>query len=504
MNKFGGKIIQLLVVLILYFMIYSCRTDLVPKFDYSYLIDKTAINKDEVAIIVDHYNKSKRYEEISAYDFILKNLPNQYLIRFKLTRGNTEVVLDQNINYETLIELQKKGFVLDLQDTIKDLDYLLSDAIINHINNFVINWDAKKFTYNLSFDDYMRASLPYRVNNEALSSCFSRLNIRYPINKLIRQKAYKDTISAFDKKIEQILNYYTKNLNGVNHLNTIEDDQVLSKQGQISDFEDYHIFRLNMLRYQGIPSFSQFIPHRRKLFNRPYTLKLMKEGYVFDSLYYSSAVKVYISSFEKREWRNPFDELLELGIAKKDIPLSLYIPKMKDVTKLVTQARDIDISTSHMHGQLSPDSIIYLCTFSLGEWVPVEYGLIKEGQVSFKNVGTEVLYIMGSFSGGNLDIISKPFFIEPLGEVHFLSIYDSLMESRVSLSASNGKVLSSAVDYVLYKWEGDKWQFVLHIDNQNPTTQLLSSSLYIICPLQEGDFKQHRPFTLENNEIIWW
>ncbi|GHE34166.1 hypothetical protein [Sphingobacterium griseoflavum] len=503
MNRFGGKIIRQLFFTSL-LILTSCESGDTKRVDFTYLLEMTPINKEEIRKIIASYEATIRKEKIMAYRYILSALPDQYRIDYKLIKEDRVIEIDSRVTIDSILALQNEGFVINLRDTVNDINMIKSDDLIRHIDNFISNWDAKRFTSDLSFESYMAVALPYRVNNEPLSACFSKLSIRYPVDKLIRQKAYNDTLEAFGKKVSNIVDCYAKNLYGVNQLNNMDADKVLSHDEKITDYEDYHIHRIQMLRHLGIPAFVQFTPHMQNSSVRPYTVKLVKEGLNIDSLHYAGASKVFISCFEKVSWRNPYDELVRLGIDLKNIPLSLYIPKMADVTSRVAKTGQLHMNIDETLLHMTADSVVYLCAYTLGRWLPVDFGIVYQGDLKFQDIGADVLYIMASFSEGKLIISSYPFTFENSGAIRFLRGNNQNKEPVSVSMESRGGELQSEVEYTLYQWNIDGWYSVKNIKKGENATELSEGAVYMIRRAADKNGKNCRPFTIADGKQVWW
>lgn len=500
MNKFGGNI--LLIFFLLVFLASSCERALVVKKDYKFLLEKTKVNKTELNNIINSYNQTEDDEKALALEFLLDHIADQYWIDYKMVKGDSSIALTSSISIDSMLILQTKGFLIDLRDTIKDIDFIKSIDLENHIDHFLSNWRSKRFTSDLPFSDYMKLVLPYRINNEPLSACFSKMNVRYPIDKLIRQKAFKDTIDAYAKKVTGIVDDHSKNLYGVNHLNVVDDKEILSAENHIKDYEDYHIYRSNMLKYQGIPVFTQFTAHTRNLSARPYTTKYVNQGFCLDSLSYKNVAKVYVSSFSKSDWHNPFNELITLGIALEDIPLSLNIPKMKDVTRRVTKVGNVKENFLFPNHKIGAGGIIYLCAYTSGAWTPIDYSVFRSGQMDFNDIGLNALYILATYSNGNLLFVSDPFVLLDSGINHFKPIAEK--RSFKILKESNSKELQSELEYLLFQWTENGWRQDKKVNSSFNSVDLSEGIIYSLRKVDDKNGKNSRPFSIKGEEQIWW
>jgi len=126
---------KIIIANILLFFVSSCMESKFQDFDF--LIEKTDSNKEEVAQIIANYRNSASKEEREAYEYILDHIEDQYYINFKLEKGGDTILLDDKIRIDSIISLQNKGFSINLQDTVHDLDQISSEDLHRHVQQFV-------------------------------------------------------------------------------------------------------------------------------------------------------------------------------------------------------------------------------------------------------------------------------------------------------------------------------------------------------------------------------
>jgi len=486
-------------------LILSCSK---PKFqDFGHLVDQTASNKKEIGQIITNYRNSASREEREAYAYILGHIEDQYHINFKLEKDGRTVSLDGKIGMDSIISLQNQGFVVNLRDTVRDLDLLASADLQAHIRRFVSGWNSPQPGIRLSFPTYLSYALPYRTNNEHPEVNFT-INGRYSVLDLVRKNATKDTIERIRRKVSTIAEQYSKKMDGVNFMNTFDPKALLPrKEGSLlSDYEDRFVFEIGMLRQTGIPAAGLFCPHRRHGANRPYSVQVVKNGHEIDSLTFENIAKLYVSRFGAEDWDNPFDKLLALGVEKESIPLSLYVPKMEDVTDRVTATGEIQYEIPEKTAPPMPKPVVYLCTYSLGQWLPIDFSPVHDGKARFSKIGTGVLYLICSYSEGKLIPISHPITLD--GPTKQIEIMGSNAPFEATLTQEgNNRPLQKNKAYSLYVWNKETgWAHLGDFatgEEQIHKTNLPEGMLYLV-KTKESSFFAPRPFTLIGNEQVWW
>jgi len=485
--------------------LFSCTK---PKSrDFGHLVDRTASNKEAIRQIIANYRNTSGREEKEAYAYILDNIGDQYHINFKLEKDGRTVLLNGKIGMDSLISLQNDGFALNCQDTVHDIDRISPEDLHRHVQQFVSHWNNPQHRIKRAFPTHLKYALPYRTNNEPIETVF-KMNLRYSVPDLIRKNAARDTIERIRKKVSAIAAQYSGKLDGVNLLNTVGPNDLLLRKagGLLSDYEDRFVLEAGMLRQTGVPVATLFCPHRRYAANRPYSIHIVKDEHWIDSLTFDSIAKLYVSSFEAKDWDNPFDRLLSLGVERENIPLSLYIPKMQDVTDRATATGEIEYPVNGQTMGSMAKPILYLCTYSLGQWLPIDFSLVKDNKALFSKIGTNVLYLICTYAGGRLIPVSGPITLDGPRKQIEITGNETIIEVTLAQEGNN-KPLQKNKAYSLYVWRKETgWTHLRDFttgEERFYRTNMPEGMLYLVKG-RESSFFAPRPFTLVENGQVWW
>jgi len=487
-------------VVLLFFLACTGRKER----DFGFLIDQTASNKEEVRKMVTNYLRASSEEEKAAYAYILTHLQDQYRIHFQLEKAGKTTPLDGNIGMDSVLSLQSEGFSIDLRDTLRDLDILTAVEVQKHVKRFVDGWNSPWHGNRLPFPIHLRHALPYRTNNEPPEVVF-RANDRYSLPDLIRQNAAKDTVERIRGKVATIAKRYSGKLHGVNFLNTSDPKKLLARDENalFTDHEDRSVFEAGLLRPAGLPAVAVFCPHRRHGANLSYAVHVLQDEQGIDNLKVESAAKVYVSSFEASDWDNPFDRLLALGVEKDRIPLSLYVPKMKDITERATATGEIRYSISSQTTRSMNKPVAYLCTYSLGKWLPIDFSIVSEGMARFSNIGTNVLYIICTYAEGRLQPVSCPIVLDEGKGQYEITGRGIYATATTLVRESYNKLLRENKVYGLYVWTREaEWVHLRNFTAGDITD--VPKDMLCLVKTKEDSFFGSRPFTLIGNEQVWW
>lgn len=186
-------------------------------------------------------------------------------------------------------------------------------------------------------------------------------------------------------------------------------------------------FTVALSRYIGIPAAIDFTPnygnHARGhswsvLINPDGTSTLFHSGFApGDSVYF---VRNYI---RPKIYRHRFSinrQIVSDLKGEEEIPKLFRNPTFTDVTDEYEETTDII--------RLMPEgidaNIAYICVFDNKEWVPVDYGVIKDKKVVFKSMGRNVTYITGTYKDGKIIPFGNPFTVGKNGTVRDIRIDD--------------------------------------------------------------------------------
>ena len=96
----------------------------------------------------------------------------------------------------------------------------------------------------------------------------------------------------------------------------------------------------------------------------------------------------------------------------------------------------------------------YICVFNNTEWVPVDYGKINNGKVSFTKMGKDIAYVTAVYLNGVLQPFGDPIIIKDNGEVQDLSI----KSENTTLTLYRKYPFLGKDDFFNYRMIGGKFQ----------------------------------------------
>lgn len=88
-------------------------------------------------------------------------------------------------------------------------------------------------------------------------------------------------------------------------------------------------------------------------------------------------------------------------------------PHMVDVTAdYSSYAKDINVPLEWIYGGEKKGEVYYLCLSRRREWTPVDWSIIRDGKLTFKDVEGRVVFCLATYDENGLKVVSDPFLME--------------------------------------------------------------------------------------------
>ena len=191
-----------------------------------------------------------------------------------------------------------------------------------------------------------------------------------------------------------------------------------ARTGNCRDEASYTVF---LCRSLGIPATVDFTPHwGNRSWGHHWSVLLKPDG---------TSVPFYMGSEpgDTAQFFHPYVKTkvfrrcfqLNRQIAndmkgEKSIPQLFRAPDWNDVTEEYCPTTNV---TRNVPEKYKNNKIAYICIFDNNDWLPVYYGVVHDGKVTFPNMGRRVMYISAFYESGRLVPFGTPFCIESDGTV---------------------------------------------------------------------------------------
>ena len=184
---------------------------------------------------------------------------------------------------------------------------------------------------------------------------------------------------------------------------------------------DESAFEVAMARSMGIPTAIDFTPHWGNRTNsHAWCVLILPNGK--GTPFYMGCVPgdtahYYHPYLKPKIFRHQFRlnrEMINDFVGEENVYLSFRQPDFIDVTDEYYETTHVEREVPEKYRE---HKVAYICVSDKEGWVPVHYGKIVDGQVTFKSMGRRILYMMAVMDRGLLKTVGDPFYITPEGKV---------------------------------------------------------------------------------------
>ena len=484
-------------------------------------------NKIELVKVLEHYsiNKNDSLKLKAAY-FLIENMKGHSYSKAKLVDSKENIVNFDVLDYQNYKEMvnawdsveTKIGEIHFKRDTIiYDSQIITADFLIKNIDESFEAWQ-KPWARNVNFEDFCEYILPYRGSNEPLEDWRKYFIEEY--------KWLEDSLQDKTNPIEvvNIINsslksWYKFDARMYRHPTDLGLSEMLkTKVGRCEDMTNLAIYAM---RANGVPVMSDYVTHWpttgnnhawNSTFDKNGNTIIFMGGLQNAGEYKlnNKKAKVYRKTYSTNE-----NSLAKIKPEYEKIPAWLRSSHNKDVTREYLDGKDFEIELINE----KPDSIhyAYLCVFNSGSWQATAWGNIENKKAYFKNVGTEIVYMVEYFKNDSLIPANFPFILKKDGKKEFLKPYLAKKIDFTFYSTTKRAIVKTTDEirksnfkeneiYELYYWNNNKWEFVkskkAKKDKPLIFKKLPSEALYWLK--QKNGREDERIFTIEKGQKIIW
>lgn len=190
-----------------------------------------------------------------------------------------------------------------------------------------------------------------------------------------------------------------------------------AKSGKCADETSFSIL---LCRYLGIPAAYDFTPHwGNRSSNHSWSVLVTPEGKStpFYMGNFPGDTAHYFHSYIKPKvfrYRYSLNKQMIRDFASETSAPKLFVnPHYTDVTDEYCETTDVECPVPLEYN----DRVAYICVFDNRNWVPVHYGKVHGGKVTFTSMGRGIVYMSGTLENGTIVPLGNPFLLTSAGEV---------------------------------------------------------------------------------------
>jgi len=414
------KKIRWVFIILLFPLLFSCHK--ISRLDHA--LKLAGENRPELEKVLEHYkNDQLKYK---AAVFLIENMPGHYsyddtaYLNSYYHALDSVVALtnqaDDALKDSLLVQVKDKYSVNRLR-TVSDVKIMKSDFLIDNIDRAFSVWQNGVSVAYLNFDDFCEYILPYKVcetqvleNWRLYFDGFSAETFRkLPYCKLYQNSVWKECEFVNMELKAKINPRLSTDRMRENSQIPIKRMSTLSKIS-VGTCEDHTELAAAVMRAKGIPVAIDFTPqwpfrslgHTWDVFFDVSGKKIVfdgcsappgmphKEDHIF--------AKIYRRTYSVNR------DIEKINFTDRYVPDIFRDVFMKDVTSEYIATVDVDIEASTP----CKSKYAYLAVFDDINWVPVCWGKMSMGKVTFKETGKDVLYLPVSMDGDALTAIADP------------------------------------------------------------------------------------------------
>lgn len=327
-----------------------------------------------------------------------------------------------------------------------DSDTISADFLIENIEQAFQTWQAAPWHKQVSFKQFCKLILPYRTLNEQLTMGW-RQALQQKYAPII--KGVTDIKQAFSLLSDSIIKYIRQ----TNPPCPYSPDVLTIDHLQQANCSQRCILQTAILRSLAIPTTVDMVPgwanystmghtwvslvlnnnetytlyeedKEAKRFNKidasefPVTYRLTsndKYPFKIDSI--KKVSKIYRSTYKVQP--------LPQGI--QEIP-SLNDDHIYDVSAEYGYTNSVSLAVEEKDGKL-----LCLCTFRTGQnWQPVAIGKVRNKNITFNNIGTDIVYIIAYPHDKHIHATTEPFLLHKEGKIKYF-IPDTIQKETITI-----------------------------------------------------------------------
>lgn len=413
--------------------------------------------------LVEHYSNPEDSLKVKATKFLIENMAGHGTVSNTWINSEGEEIRINPNKYNCIEKLRQAmdsmGYYQVVKKKQEDLNTIPAKYLIDNINQAFDCWQTNPLGRSASFEQFCELILPYRVGVEKLEDWRTPIMHRYGslLDSLLKGN---DTLTV-SQIIENIVSRYDYKFDVKAHALNHHQSYSEMMEYKIGTCEDLEQLNVITCRALGIPAAMDFIPmwgskngsHARTMcMDANGTTKVLT-----DYLMYVQPAKVFRRVFSHH---NELFELLDYR--KEDIPPFLRDKRYVDATSDHCKCIDIKMKLDFIP---SYEKCLYIFIFNYGKWHPIYWApVLGNDSIEFKNMGTDVVYRIGTYHNGVSEFLTEPFIPDVKGNTYFFQEPNAFDDTLIvqydwGLPYLGDLWIEENKTYQLYYWNRG-WQYL--------------------------------------------
>lgn len=367
-------------------------------------LDFAGSNRAELEKVLDYYSQDP--EKLEAARFLIRNMPHWYAYEgWQL--DSVKQMLAQDNRPKEVVDKWKRVDYYSLPK-VYDAQVITADYLIENIDLAFKVWKEYPWNKSLSFDDFCEYILPYRIDNEPLSSWRKLYHEYYAsvLDSLYQGDDVVEACQAVGSELKKVWFIYFTDLN-IPHM----DGEFLFHH-PIGYCRESCDITLYAMRSCGIPAATDFFRYSPE-YQHYHSWNALRDTtgrfILFDPKGVPPTRKTVTTDDRKKGkvYRYYFGEQnLPTSVAhakKAQISSFFRNPYIKDVTAEYFGENRVTVPIQRA------DKYIYLGVFSPRGWIPVDVVESNGDEATFHNLEPNIIYQTLVLEGGKQYPAGYPF-----------------------------------------------------------------------------------------------
>ncbi|GAB1858710.1 hypothetical protein MHTCC0001_35500 [Flavobacteriaceae bacterium MHTCC 0001] len=451
MNRFWFGLIILFLLLITPF--YRCKEVKRNNSNYRDVLEFYSRDDSDSLKLKAAYFLIENMKKLISFDTKGSPLYNDFFLGIKNFNNNLSLLneKERNLILRNLLE-EKIDSIWSQAITTNNIDFrevkVIPDTAVVTSNQLIDNielafdvWEAP-WAKDLSFKNFCEFILPYKGFDEPFENWRQEYMENY-LWVIDSMKGSDDRVKACDLINDELNSWfmYTPFFMNKYPIKQSSKQILMSKFGKCSDQVNLALYAM---RSVGIPVTKDFTPlwgnHKT---GHSWNALLLKNGKSVNFQGASNGIgtqifpyklsKVYRSTYaeNKNSLASRVTDLKKIPPYLRD---SYFIDVSGDYTEVFT-SKPVNIEIKYKSS--TNEKYAYLCTFNNEKWEAITWAEIKNNTMFFKNVGTEVVYLLAYYIDGKYIPAQDPFVLEKNGGLRFLSVNEDYHNIKIERKFPN-------------------------------------------------------------------
>jgi len=458
--------------------------------------EKSALNKE---LLLTYYRLPEDSLKRMAVTFLLDNMMDQ---RSDIPGYSRSIITDSSS-----VKLLVPSYKTTPDSLVLNTKFLFSD-----INLAFDLWNKYPWANKTPPEIFLNYLLPYKIYGEEPANWRSFFSKKYKntIRKMLQNIETESLINSTDEiyykfLVDEVGQWFTYNYHPVRYSRYPGLNELMALKS--SDCYGWSYLNVMILRSLGIPSTIDIIP----LWGR-------KNGSHYTEVFWDNELQRFRTA-SGRELDHPA-KVFRYTFKRQGVHTDSILPIINkpNIFLLNFLKHDHWLDVTHEHALTATvdyecnvsSGFAYICVFNYGQWIPIYWGKVKDGNVRFENMGTGILYRIAVPEKNSYKPASPVFCLNEKGNIIFFQPNrDEKKDLYLSqLNTGERSWVEAGKNYSLYYYDGtNDWTFFeahkCEKDSLIVFKGIPSSTLYQLLDTEQKQ-RLERIFTYENGEQVWW